>query len=84
MHVGWNFLTAVALFLALAGVRGRSLVLLLPVVMFTSTVVTGNHYFIDGALGVLVAGIGLLLAIKLQKVGEQRKQLRQLQAPSST
>jgi hypothetical protein len=84
MHVGWNFLTAIAIYLALAGVRGRSLVLLLPVVMFTSTVVTGNHYFIDGALGVLVAGTGLLIAVKVQNVSERRKALRrQLQAPSS-
>jgi membrane-associated phospholipid phosphatase len=83
MHVGWNFLTAVAIFLALSGVRGRQLVLLLPVVMFTSTVVTGNHYFVDGALGVLVAGAGLLIATRIQRISVQRQLARQLRAPSS-
>jgi hypothetical protein len=83
MHVGWNFLTALAIFLALgAGVRGRSLVLLLPVMMFTSTVVTGNHYFLDGALGVLVASTGFVIALKVQQVSQRRAAARALQAPA--
>ena len=84
MHVGWNFLTAVALYLALSGVRGRSLVLLLPVMMFVSTVVTGNHYFVDGALGIAVAGAGLLVAVKIQKLSEGFRLSRRVQAPSSS
>ena len=72
MHVGWNFLTAVAIYLALAGFRGRPLVLLLPCVMFLATVVTGNHYFLDGGLGILVAGAGLLAAFKIER-GKRRK-----------
>jgi len=68
MHVGWNFLTSVAIYLALGGLRWRWFVLLLPPVMFLSTVVTGNHYFLDGALGILVAATGLLIALRLQKV----------------
>ena len=67
MHVGWNFLTSVAIYLALAGYRWRFIVLLLPLVMWFSTIVTGNHYFLDGALGVVVAGVALMLALRLQK-----------------
>jgi len=67
MHVGWNFLLAVAIYLALSGVRLRFLVLLLPIVMFTATVVTGNHYFLDGILGICVAATGLFLAIQVER-----------------
>jgi hypothetical protein len=35
--------------------------------MFTATVVTGNHYFIDGVLGVMVCSISFLVARKLMK-----------------
>jgi membrane-associated phospholipid phosphatase len=73
MHVGWNFLTSVAIYLALAGFWWRFAVLLLPPVMFISTVATGNHYFLDGVLGILVAGIALLIALKIQ---ERRTRLR--------
>jgi len=73
MHVGWNFLTAVALYFALAGFRGRGLVMLLPVFMFTATVVTGNHYFVDGLLGMLVAGVGLGLARFAEHLEDGRK-----------
>ncbi|MPZ48578.1 MAG: hypothetical protein GEU75_04565 [Dehalococcoidia bacterium] len=73
MHVGWNFLTAIAIFLALSGMRWRALILLLPVVMFTSTVVTGNHYFVDGLLGMIVASTGLGIAMLLHRRGERRR-----------
>lgn len=67
MHVGWNFLTSVAIYLALAGFPWRFVVLLLPPVMFLSTVVTGNHYFLDGVLGFMVAAAALGIALRLQK-----------------
>ena len=77
MHVGWNFLIAISLFLALTGVRGRTLVLLLPAIMFTSTVVTGNHYFLDGLLGMLVASTGLGIALLLHRRSERKRRLEQ-------
>ena len=84
MHVGWNFLTALALYMALSGVRGRSLILILPVVMFTSTVVTGNHYFLDGMLGLMVASGGLGIAYLMQRWAKKRALRReQAQAPSA-
>jgi membrane-associated phospholipid phosphatase len=70
MHVGWNFLTSIALYLGLAGVRGRAAILALPPVMLFATVATGNHYFLDGVLGMIVAAIALLIAIKLQARSE--------------
>jgi hypothetical protein len=35
--------------------------------MFTAVVLTGNHYIIDGILGIAVASIGLALASRLER-----------------
>jgi membrane-associated phospholipid phosphatase len=66
MHVGWNFLMALALYLALKNFQLRWLVFLLPAMMLTATVVTGNHYFVDGLLGVVVAFSGFRLAVYIR------------------
>ena len=86
MHVGWNFLTSVAIYLALAGFRWRFVVLLLPPVMFLSTVATGNHYFLDGVLGVLVAAMALAIALKLQArlTGEPARLILRPRSPDSS
>jgi hypothetical protein len=85
MHVGWTFLLAVALFMAFKGRRFRPLFFLLPVMMFTATVVTGNHYFLDGLLGLVVAGASLRFALLLQSRGQERGEelIEEAQAPSS-
>ena len=73
MHVGWNFLMAVALYIGLKGFKYREAVLLFPFVMFTSTLVTGNHYIVDGILGIIVAGAALYMAYRIQKWDERRR-----------
>jgi membrane-associated phospholipid phosphatase len=83
MHVGWNFLTAVVLAMAFAGFRFRYVVFLLPIAMFTATVATGNHYFLDGVLGIGIAGVALLIALRVKRYGEERLQV-EAQAPSSS
>jgi PAP2 superfamily len=83
MHVGWNFLTAVVLAMAFAGFRLRYVVFLLPIAMFTATVATGNHYFLDGVLGIGIAGVALLIALRIKRYGEERLQV-EAQAPSSS
>jgi membrane-associated phospholipid phosphatase len=82
MHVGWTFLLAVALFQAFKGWPARSAVFAIPIVMFTATIVTGNHYFLDGMLGMVVAIVGLCLAMLIQKRGENEP-TGQLEAPNS-
>lgn len=71
MHVGWNFLAAFSLYLAFVGWPWRMLLLAFPAVMFFSTVVTGNHYFVDGILGIIVALAGLRIALWLQNNKQQ-------------
>ena len=39
----------------------RVAVLIIPLTMFFSTVVTGNHYFFDGLAGMTIASTGILL-----------------------
>jgi hypothetical protein len=84
MHVGWNFLTCLSLYLGFEGFRGRALVLLVPFVMLTATVVTGNHYFLDGLLGVIVASAGLGIAVLIKRWSERRAAANEgeSQAPS--
>jgi membrane-associated phospholipid phosphatase len=94
MHVGWNFLMAVSLYIALRGVPGRSFVLLLPFAMFFSTLVTGNHYIVDGLLGILVSALALSIAVLIQKWTDKQRQQKEereaelelapAQAPSSS
>ncbi len=83
MHVGWTFLLGRS---AVPGVQGLALrvrvFFAIPIMMFTATVVTGNHYFLDGMLGMVVASVGLCIAMLIQKRGENEP-TGQLEAPSS-
>jgi membrane-associated phospholipid phosphatase len=73
MHVGWNFLTALAIYWALRGFRFRWAAWLLPAAMVAATVATGNHYFIDGALGIMVALGGVGVALLIERRGLRRR-----------
>jgi membrane-associated phospholipid phosphatase len=70
LHVGWAALLAIGVVRALPGNR---LVLVLAiahvVAQSTSTVVTGNHYFLDWAAGLSVAAGGLVFAVFMQRRG---------------
>ncbi len=63
LHAGWNLLIGIALFRHGQHWATRAFGLLMPVLMFWSIVVTGNHYFLDGIMGDFVAEISLVLAI---------------------
>ena len=83
LHVGWAFLVAIGVVLAFArgegqGARGkwqvvRVLIILLavlhPIAQWTSTVVTGNHFFLDGVGGLVAAALGLSFAFFMQSRG---------------
>jgi len=70
LHVGWAVLMALGVTRALPGNR---LVLVLAVAhvvaQSTSTVFTGNHYFLDWAGGLTAASLGLVFAVFMQRRG---------------
>jgi len=93
MHVGWTFLLAVALHQAFKGWPAREAFFAIPVLMFTATIVTGNHYFLDGVLGLLVAAVALRVSLVIQRREQANAEAAeavlepelaaQLEAPSS-
>ncbi len=71
MHVGWNLLLALGIFVAIRNPVARGVALLLPPAMILSTVVTGNHYLLDAPLGVMTALSGLTIALLIRRYWPQ-------------
>ncbi|HEX9415356.1 MAG TPA: phosphatase PAP2 family protein [Gaiellaceae bacterium] len=61
MHVGWALLAGLYGFRAARSRLLRLFFLLHPAVMAVAVSATGNHYFLDSAAGVAVAGLALAL-----------------------
>ena len=83
LHVGW----AVLLGIGVAWAFGRWRVVLLlcvlhPLTQWASTVVTGNHYFLDGVGGLIAAAFGLAVAYAVQRWGYPKlRRLMEMPAP---
>ena len=58
MHVAWAALFALTVILA-ARTRWRWLAICYPAVTTTVVVITGNHYWLDGIVGVLLLGVAI-------------------------
>jgi hypothetical protein len=70
LHVGWAVLLAVGVVRAYPGSKLVLLVAVLhPLTQTASTVVTGNHYFLDGVGGLVAAALGLTYAVFMQRRG---------------
>jgi hypothetical protein len=70
LHVGWSFLLAVGVLMAFGGQRWVwPLALLHPILQSASTVFTGNHFFLDGAVGLGVAATGVGFAYSMRRWG---------------
>jgi membrane-associated phospholipid phosphatase len=67
LHVGWNLIIALGLFLGTQRVALRVIALMLPPAMLMATVVTGNHFFIDGIAGGSLAIVAFLIALWLHR-----------------
>ncbi|MCH8815125.1 MAG: phosphatase PAP2 family protein [Chloroflexi bacterium] len=61
MHIGWNLLVGLAVWLATKNIFIRAFALLMPMAMMADIVLTANHYIIDGiaALPVITAAIAI-------------------------
>jgi membrane-associated phospholipid phosphatase len=65
LHVGWDLLIALGIFFGVRQWFVRYPALLLPPAMLLATVVTGNHFFIDGIAGALLASTAFFISYVL-------------------
>ena len=75
MHVGFNLLLCLAVASACSGMRppwrvlGLAASIVMPIVMATAVVVTGNHYILDIVAGYVVAAAGMGIAVAVREHG---------------
>ena len=69
LHVGWGLLVGGVLFWTTKNVFVRAFAIFLPIGQFAAILFTANHYIIDAMAGVVVALMGLLIAMALQRWG---------------
>jgi membrane-associated phospholipid phosphatase len=67
LHVGWALLISFGLVLTLKPLWAKALACLISPAMLAATVITGNHYIIDGLFGATICSITFLCALWLQK-----------------
>ena len=67
MHFGFAVIVGVGLFRIVGGRRGATLMTFMPLLMLTSIVVTGNHYFLDALFGLPPAIVGMVLATRIER-----------------
>lgn len=66
MHVGWNMLVGLAVWLATTNILIRLFAVLMPIAMIVDIVLTANHYIIDAvaALPVIIVAIAIATAAR--------------------
>jgi hypothetical protein len=67
LHYGWALLIGGVLFWTTRNVWLRALAIFLPIAQLAAIVFTANHYLLDAAAGLVVALMGLLIAMALQR-----------------
>ncbi|MEE9415493.1 MAG: phosphatase PAP2 family protein [Acidimicrobiales bacterium] len=67
LHAAWATWCAVSVIPYLTNRWGRRLLGLYPVLTLFAIVVTGNHYWIDAAFGLLILGIGFIFGSSLDR-----------------
>ncbi len=65
LHVGWNLLVGIAIAREVRNLPLRIFGVVMPALMFSATVLTANHYILDGIVGGLLTTTCLLLAIRI-------------------
>lgn len=69
VHIAWSTWCAVALFPRLRSTTGKVLAIAYPFMTLTVIVLTGNHYIIDAAGGLVIFAIGWFVADKITRAG---------------
>ncbi len=67
MHIGWNLLAGIAIWLASRNIFIRAFAVLMPLAMVSDIILTANHYILDAAagLGVMLIGLGIAVAARI-------------------
>ena len=65
LHVGWNMLMGVAIFTLTTYRFWKVFAVLMPLCMYSATILTANHYILDGVAGSIVALTGLAIAWRI-------------------
>lgn len=65
LHVGWNLLMGVAIFSLTSHRLWKIFAIAMPLVMYIATILTANHYLLDGVVGTIVALVGLAIAHRI-------------------
>jgi hypothetical protein len=82
MHIGWNLLVGIAVWMASKNPFVRAFAVIMPFMMFTDIILTANHYFIDAFAGSIVMLVGLGIAfggrwLAMRIVSPQSKEARE-------
>ena len=72
MHIGWSTWCAIAVWPLLRRRWTRALVLLYPLATLFCIVVTANHFWLDGAGGLLAFGLGSIIGWGLHQWNQRR------------
>jgi len=72
LHIGWSTWCAIAVWPLLRRRWLKALVLLYPAATLFCIVVTGNHFWLDGAGGLVVFGVGSLIGWGLHRWNQNR------------
>jgi hypothetical protein len=65
LHVGWNLLMGVAIVKYASHPAAKAFGMVMPLMMYAATILTANHYVLDGLVGSTLALTGLAIAWKL-------------------
>lgn len=66
LHVGWNLLMGIAIFRHSSWRGWRVFAVVMPLAMWSATVVTANHFILDGVIGSALVVAALLVASRLR------------------
>jgi hypothetical protein len=65
LHVGWNLLMGIAIFRTTRHRAWRIFAVAMPLAMYAATILTANHFVLDGVVGAIVALTGLGIAMRI-------------------
>lgn len=82
LHLGWNLLVGISVWLATRNILMRAFAALMPLAMYIDIVLTANHYIVDGIAGFAVMLVGLSIALAGRRIAARALQGRQARRPN--